>query len=396
MIENNTNLNGTETVKCNYCNKEFTSFKSRCSKYCSTECYNKSRSKKIKYDKKICPICNQSFRTYSHNQKYCSSKCCGMSQQKRITYTCDNCGKVLTRKKSEISKHNFCSLNCRYEYFRWSDSDSKILIENYKKIKTKEIQSMLSKSYSLKAINNQAIRLGITSDRNWTKKEEEIIRNNYEKISRKELMNLLPQRTSVSIYHKAKELGLNSFYYSSRLYSDDDIEYLQNNYLTKTDKELGEHLNRSPYGISQRLNILGLHRPIDVEQVCYKELNDFVRARIQTWRNNVREKNNYTCVLTGSRSNIIVHHCRSFNLLLNEAIELIGFEIKENFNDYDINKLEGLVEVFLDVQEKHNEYVCINEDVHRLFHNKYGYGNNTMEQWNEFVKDYKNGYYKFN
>lgn len=391
MINNNS---GIETKKCAYCDKIFTSYKSRKSKYCSTDCYNKSRKRMIKYDKKKCPICGNNFQTYHHNQKYCSSECCGKSQQKRITCTCDNCGKTLSKKNCEFRNHNFCSLNCRYEYNKWSDSDSQIVVDYYGKIKTREIQSMLSKSYSLKAINNQAIKLGLTSDRAWSKEEEKIVFDNYEKISRKELLKLLPKRTSISIYRKAQELGLNSYYYLSRKYSDDEIKYLQNNYLDKSDEELSKYLNRSVYGIQQHLTILGLHRPIDTKQLCYKELSSFIRARIQTWRNNVREKNNYTCEITGSRTNIIVHHCRGFNLLLNEAIESIGFEIKENFNDYNIDELEELVEIFLDIQEKYGEYVCINEDIHRLFHNQYGYGNNTMQQWAEFVDNYHKGYYE--
>jgi archaellum biogenesis protein FlaJ (TadC family) len=37
---------------------------------------------------------------------------------------------------------------------------------------------------------------------------------------------------------------------------------------------------------------------------------------------------------------------------------------------------------------------CLKEDIHKLFHKYYGYGNNTMEQWNEFVKKYNNNQYK--
>lgn len=29
------------------------------------------------------------------------------------------------------------------------------------------------------------------------------------------------------------------------------------------------------------------------------------------------------------------------------------------------------------------------ESVHKNFHKKYGYGDNTLEQWNEFIKNYK-------
>ena len=122
-------------------------------------------------------------------------------------------------------------------------------------------------------------------------------------------------------------------------------------------------------------------------------MNDFVRSRLYYWKNSVREINNYTCVLTGSRSNLIIHHCRSFNLLMSETIEELNFPIKDNFEEYSDEELNIFLESFLNLQSYYGEYVCITEDVHRLFHNNYGYGDNTIEQWNEFVERFKIGYY---
>lgn len=40
-------------------------------------------------------------------------------------------------------------------------------------------------------------------------------------------------------------------------------------------------------------------------------------------------------------------------------------------------------------QEYYGAYVCINEEVHKSFHHIYGYGDNTQEQWDSFVSQYK-------
>lgn len=69
-------------------------------------------------------------------------------------------------------------------------------------------------------------------------------------------------------------------------------------------------------------------------------------------------------------------------------------DIKENFSDYSDEELNKFVEAFIDLQAYYGEYVCITESVHKLFHGNYGYGDNTMEQWNEFVEKYNSGYYK--
>lgn len=37
--------------------------------------------------------------------------------------------------------------------------------------------------------------------------------------------------------------------------------------------------------------------------------------------------------------------------------------------------------------------VCIDENIHKLFHSVYGQYCNTPEQWYQFEKDYKNGIY---
>ncbi len=115
---------------------------------------------------------------------------------------------------------------------------------------------------------------------------------------------------------------------------------------------------------------------------------------MRIWSKEVKEYYNYTCCLTGSHSNIVVHHCRGFSLLFDETIELLGFEIKDNFIDYSDDELIIFTNKFIEIQEYYNAYVCITESVHKLFHKIYGYGDNTVEQWDEFVSDYNDGKYK--
>lgn len=122
-------------------------------------------------------------------------------------------------------------------------------------------------------------------------------------------------------------------------------------------------------------------------------INTYVRRRIEDWKNKYRESCNYTCAITGKRSNIIVHHIRSFNLLIKETIDTLDFQLKDDPNEYTQEELTEFVEVFMDIQNYYNAYVCITEDIHKLFHKEYGYGDNTEEQWEEFVTNYHNGKY---
>lgn len=384
--------------ECCFCHKPFMASKSlyETRKFCSKDCLNNFKAAKEKLRKVVCSMCGQEFSTYHKDQIYCSIECFGVSIRDRQKCVCDNCGVEFDRKKSDVENHDkhFCSVDCRVKYSQWGDEDVKILKDNYRKINTSKIMSMLSKSYSKKDINAEAIRLGITKSREWNEYETQILIENYPTKPMSEVLELLPERSPHSVIGKARALKLYSYFYTTRLYSPQEIQYLRDNYLTKSNEELACALNRDTYGVEQKLRNIGLCRPTEIKKDGYKNLTVFIRAKIYTWAQNIKMLNNYTCCVTGTRSNIIVHHCRSFNLLFQETIDTLKFDVKDNFSEYTDDELNLFTKTFLDLQEFYGEYVCINETIHKLFHKCYGYGDNTMEQWNEFVENYKNGYYK--
>ena len=74
------------------------------------------------------------------------------------------------------------------------------------------------------------------------------------------------------------------------------------------------------------------------------------------WRNQIFERDNYTCQITNERKGkyLVAHHLNSYNS-----------DIENRFNI--------------------DNGITILENVHKLFHHYYGYGNNTKEQFNEFT-----------
>lgn len=374
---------------CKYCGKEYENY-FKDSKFCSKECYKKYRDKNAKLKNHICPNCGKSFDAHDSNTIYCSKKCASEAQRNRIMCICDNCGKEyeIQRYKYDKSSKHFCSEECKREAMYWSKEDENILKKYYGKLSYKEIAEKLSRSIQPHSLYRKALDLGIAQSANvWSDDEIKILINNYSTKTMSEIMELLPGRTQYAILGQARKYDLKSYFYLNRLWTNDEIEYLKSNYLDKSYEDMSNELGRTVTAIKVRMYLLDLHKPTEIAN--YDNLYNYIRQRLVPWRNKIREEHDYTCELTGSRSNIVVHHIRSFNLLLEECIDILDFPIYDDFGLYTQEQLDCFMESFLELQESYGAYVCVSESVHREFHKQYGYGDNTLEQWNEFVKNYK-------
>lgn len=80
--------------------------------------------------------------------------------------------------------------------------------------------------------------------------------------------------------------------------------------------------------------------------------------------------------------------------MLKETLNLIHIDDRESIDDYADEELKNILDTFRSVQDRYPLGVCLSREVHKLFHKIYGYGDNTIEQWDEFEQNYKNGLYK--
>jgi DNA-directed RNA polymerase subunit RPC12/RpoP len=77
------------------------------------------------------------------------------------------------------------------------------------------------------------------------------------------------------------------------------------------------------------------------------------------WRESVRKRCGRVCFVTGSKKDLVVHHLYGWNL----------------YPDLRFDNANGIV---------------ITKQVHKQFHGIYGYGNNTREQFIEFLQEQYN------
>lgn len=99
--------------------------------------------------------------------------------------------------------------------------------------------------------------------------------------------------------------------------------------------------------------------PLDVINLEPKqEKNDRNSSEYIKWREDVLERDNNTCVCCGASKRVVlnVHHLDGYNWCLDKRVEA-------------------------------DNGVTLCENCHKEFHKKYGKGNNTKEQFEEFINE---------
>jgi hypothetical protein len=120
-------------------------------------------------------------------------------------------------------------------------------------------------------------------------------------------------------------------------------------------------------------------------------LHAYLRDELKQWKIDSLQFYNYRCGITNiSCGNLNIHHKYAFNLILKEVLNILDMEIRDNFTLYTKEELEIISKLII---EKHYEYglgIPLLPSLHNFYHNIYGKGNNTPQQFQEFVRRYYN------
>jgi len=139
-----------------------------------------------------------------------------------------------------------------------SESDIKFIRNNYKTMTYSEIAKVLGRSAG--SIKDKARKLGLNKVRVLTDNEKEFIKENYKTMKYKEIAEKLNISTDLLKSKMQKEMKLKRRITIPHHYTDEENEFIKNNYLNMKSKDIGKKFNTDANSIHNQLKKLGLAR----------------------------------------------------------------------------------------------------------------------------------------
>lgn len=148
----------------------------------------------------------------------------------------------------------------------------------------------------------------------------------------------------------------------------------------ETKKKIGDAL-RGEKSSSWKGGITEIHKHLS-------GLNEVVQ-----WRYNSKLEANFTCQVSGKTGSgcLNTHHLYSFNSIILDAHIVNNIEVKTQVKDYTKDELLAIESYVISWHSDTSNAITLHKDVHCLFHQEYGFGDNTPEQFEEFKQRYSNG-----
>lgn len=246
-----------------------------------------------------------------------------------------------------------------------------------------EIRSMLP-NRTTGSIKSRMQALGQQYQKGWTNEENQILSSLYPVASIDEVMLMLPGRSRNAITIHAQLQGVRA-YTQYPDYSAEELDFIKNNYLSMSDEQIGQILGRSKDSIKNHRNAIGLHR-VDRARTKYEDVSVYVRRHNAEWKIRSMRECGFRCVACGGRFDHI-HHLVALSTIIRDVYRILGIAKEE----FDINSLsefekEEFMQCVYAEQDKYPQGVCLTREIHTQFHNIYGYGDNTILQFQEFIE----------
>lgn len=298
---------------------------------------------------KKCVNCGKEFDA-KRNTKFCSKEC------REALIICAECGKKDIRNNTNKNGQYICK-SC-YDKQQYQIKKNKIIKcaecgkedqQKYKNSKEQYIcQSCYLKKYAPKKEKIKCAECGHICYSGYVNQKGQPICSSCDKKRREKIKCVECGKEDVRNYKNK-----NGQYICKSCYN---IQYVKN--IINQNKEEYNNLNTQKdidlfiFDMKKQYPYNRVIRQIECELLGYGNYNEAM--------NQAEKRDNYTCQITGKKGNIVVHHLNSYNTHKELACDL-------------------------------DNLITLDRNFHDAFHNKYGYGDNTAEQFWEFVEEYKKG-----
>ena len=340
-------------------------------------------------------ICTQCKRELPANTDYYFMKlgklnnrckeCCGRHFTNHLTHIpkegyafCKKCDRELPHTMQYFPEDKTCKTGLRYvcrecnpSYGRflndgeephraWTDDEKKLLKKVYKNYTGRELQIKYFQNRSIRSLESMADIMRISGKTEETKQR-----------ARKFSSEIVSQKL------KGRDLGQEW---------RDKISATKKEYY-KTHDSWWKGKKRSPEqckAISERMKgkWAGDKNPRHINPLN-GELNGrwkggildtYVELRSDTkdWFNESMEFCGYKCVITNGEFDN-VHHTTAFSDIVDQVFEITGVEVKPKVCDYSTDDFDELRSTLKELHSIYGYGACINKEVHKLFHDNYGY-----------------------
>jgi len=264
----------------------------------------------------------------------------------------------------------------------WTKEEEEFLISVYPNYTCEELVKKYYPNMTPKQLWDKAWLLGISF------KNDEVIKRGYEQRSIKisgenhyAYGKPMPEKTrkKLSIAKKGKYIGKDNWWYGKK----QSLEH--RNKLSIARKELGRWKgDKNPRHINPLNGELNGRWEGGIKELYYD-----LRDHLQGWKKSSIEECHYKCVLTGGEFDNI-HHLYNFKNIVREVFSELQLPMYQTIGEYSEFERENIYKL---LNEKHKFYgngVCLCKPLHKLFHDTYGYFNNTKKQFELFTERYKN------
>lgn len=278
------------------------------------------------------------------------------------------------------------SLGLKRDFDDYTEDEIELIKNFYDKCKTvDEFCKKYMPNRTIYSVTSKAHKLGIVKRKKWTKEEDQILIDNYYKMFRWQLVELFPNKLKQSVFNRIIRLGLSGG--MGYAYHEEDNNFIRDNYMQMTDEEIGKILHRAPKSIKTQRNSLGYYRKNLEILTSYVSLNHFIARHENSWRKESIDNWGELCILSGEQFED-VHHLYSRNLMVDEVGKY--FNLSDDFDicQCDKNFRDKIIDKYKQIVSQHPLGVPLTEEVHVKFHTFYGFGNNTPEQFLDFVSKF--------